>query len=332
MPTCWRGRVENLVSNAIKYSPAGTEVTVSVRAEPGGVAIEVSRPRARAFRPRDLDRIFEKFYRVPRVEDADTPGTGLGPGAGARDRRIARRHRHRDQRGGRRVDVYIANSSRAGSGSAAYMETPMGNLKVASMSKTPHILVADDERSIRLMLETGLTLNGFRVTAGAHRAGSAGPSPGAAVSMPCSAMSTCPMAAGWNWCAALRVEYPNMPIILMTAQGSRRSGGGSGGRAAPAISSASRSRFRPWWTAAPLLDARREADDAARSESRDARPFALRTGGPQRAHGDGLQADRAGGAHRCHRADHGRIGHRQGTGGARHPRFQPRAPRGPSSR
>ena len=28
----------------------------------------------------------------------------------------------------------------------------------------PHILIADDERSIRLMLETGLTLNGFRVT------------------------------------------------------------------------------------------------------------------------------------------------------------------------
>ena len=33
--------VGNLVSNAIKYSPAGTEVTVAVRAEPGGVAIEV---------------------------------------------------------------------------------------------------------------------------------------------------------------------------------------------------------------------------------------------------------------------------------------------------
>src|SRR5438270_752945 len=32
------------------------------------------------------------------------------------------------------------------------------------MSKTPHILVADDERSIRMMLETGLTLNGFQVT------------------------------------------------------------------------------------------------------------------------------------------------------------------------
>ena len=28
--------------------------------------------------PADLGRVFEKFYRVPRVEDAGTPGTGLG--------------------------------------------------------------------------------------------------------------------------------------------------------------------------------------------------------------------------------------------------------------
>ena len=31
-----------------------------------------------AFPKGDLARIFEKFYRVPRVEDAGTPGTGLG--------------------------------------------------------------------------------------------------------------------------------------------------------------------------------------------------------------------------------------------------------------
>jgi PAS domain S-box-containing protein len=69
--------VSNLVSNAIKYSPAGTAVTVSVRAEPAGVCIEVS-DQGPGIPAADLDRIFEKFYRVPRVEDADTPGTGLG--------------------------------------------------------------------------------------------------------------------------------------------------------------------------------------------------------------------------------------------------------------
>src|SRR6266550_4066257 len=34
----------------------------------------------------------------------------------------------------------------------------------ATAMPQPHILIADDERSIRLMLETGLTLNGFHVT------------------------------------------------------------------------------------------------------------------------------------------------------------------------
>jgi two-component system phosphate regulon sensor histidine kinase PhoR len=69
--------VGNLVSNAIKYSPAGTEITVRVRADAGGVAVEVS-DCGPGIPAADLDRIFEKFYRVPRVEDADTPGTGLG--------------------------------------------------------------------------------------------------------------------------------------------------------------------------------------------------------------------------------------------------------------
>ena len=38
----------------------------------------------------DLERIFEKFYRVPRVQDAGTPGTGLGL---ALVREIAELHR-----------------------------------------------------------------------------------------------------------------------------------------------------------------------------------------------------------------------------------------------
>jgi len=69
--------VSNLVSNAIKYSPAGTDVTVSVRAESNGVCVEVA-DQGPGIPAGDLDRIFEKFYRVPRAADADTPGTGLG--------------------------------------------------------------------------------------------------------------------------------------------------------------------------------------------------------------------------------------------------------------
>jgi PAS domain S-box-containing protein len=69
--------VGNLISNAIKYSAPGTEVAVTVCIEPAGVAIEVT-DHGPGIPAADLDRIFEKFYRVPRVEDADTPGTGLG--------------------------------------------------------------------------------------------------------------------------------------------------------------------------------------------------------------------------------------------------------------
>jgi PAS domain S-box-containing protein len=69
--------VENLVSNAIKYSPDGTIVTVSARAEEEYVALEVA-DHGYGIPEADLERVFDKFYRVPRVQDADVPGTGLG--------------------------------------------------------------------------------------------------------------------------------------------------------------------------------------------------------------------------------------------------------------
>ncbi len=69
--------VENLVSNAIKYSPEGTEVSISAVPDREGVAISVA-DQGYGIPESDLSRVFEKFYRVPRVEDADVPGTGLG--------------------------------------------------------------------------------------------------------------------------------------------------------------------------------------------------------------------------------------------------------------
>ena len=69
--------VGNLVSNAIKYSPPRTEVVISARDAAEGVAIEVA-DHGYGIPEASLNRIFEKFYRVPRVEDVDVPGTGLG--------------------------------------------------------------------------------------------------------------------------------------------------------------------------------------------------------------------------------------------------------------
>jgi PAS domain S-box-containing protein len=69
--------VENLVSNAVKYSPKGTAVTVSARAEQDALYIEAA-DQGYGIPEADLSRIFEKFYRVPRVQDAGVPGTGLG--------------------------------------------------------------------------------------------------------------------------------------------------------------------------------------------------------------------------------------------------------------
>jgi PAS domain S-box-containing protein len=69
--------VENLVSNAIKYSPGGTDVTVSASDDDSAVSIQVA-DQGCGIPEASLARIFEKFYRVPRVQDAEVPGTGLG--------------------------------------------------------------------------------------------------------------------------------------------------------------------------------------------------------------------------------------------------------------
>ena len=69
--------ISNLVSNAIKYSPPKTEVIISAKNAANGVSIEVA-DQGYGIPEGSLNRVFEKFYRVPRVEDVDVPGTGLG--------------------------------------------------------------------------------------------------------------------------------------------------------------------------------------------------------------------------------------------------------------
>jgi two-component system, OmpR family, sensor histidine kinase KdpD len=66
----------NLISNAIKYSPAGSVIRVGARAVDDGVAISVS-DSGRGIPAEALGRIFEPYYRVPDAAGA-ARGTGIG--------------------------------------------------------------------------------------------------------------------------------------------------------------------------------------------------------------------------------------------------------------
>ncbi|HEV7860474.1 MAG TPA: CHASE2 domain-containing protein [Pyrinomonadaceae bacterium] len=69
--------VTNLVANAIKYGKPASEIVVELRAERDALRIEVA-DQGHGIPAESQSRIFEKFYRVLRLEDADVSGTGLG--------------------------------------------------------------------------------------------------------------------------------------------------------------------------------------------------------------------------------------------------------------
>jgi two-component system sensor histidine kinase SenX3 len=69
--------VRNLIDNAVRYTPSGGRVEVSVVAEDRHVVLRVADSGA-GIPSRDLDRVFERFYRVDRARSRETGGTGLG--------------------------------------------------------------------------------------------------------------------------------------------------------------------------------------------------------------------------------------------------------------
>lgn len=67
----------NLLDNAVKYSDPGRPVLVSTEAD-GSTASVVIRDQGVGIPSRDLERIFERFYRVDQARSRATGGTGLG--------------------------------------------------------------------------------------------------------------------------------------------------------------------------------------------------------------------------------------------------------------
>jgi two-component system sensor histidine kinase SenX3 len=119
--------IHNLLENAVKYSDDGSSVEVDVQAvaaQPGSTVVEVSiRDHGIGIPARDLERIFERFYRVDRARSRETGGTGLGL---AIVRHVATNHRG---------DVSV--TSLEGEGSTFTLRLPAGPGTVAVRPRTP---------------------------------------------------------------------------------------------------------------------------------------------------------------------------------------------------
>jgi len=123
-----RSAVQNIVGNALKYSPGGATVEVSThfeRSDPARVQIRVA-DRGLGIDAADLPHIFKPFYRGRRAVDAQVRGTGVGLSV---VRHVV------DAHGGT-----IAVDSRVGEGTTVVVELPAGT---GAVQAEPSITPAD---------------------------------------------------------------------------------------------------------------------------------------------------------------------------------------------
>ncbi|GGF22222.1 sensor histidine kinase [Williamsia phyllosphaerae] len=135
--------LNNLIANAIAYSPANSPVSVSRRVIPAGsdpamVAIAVT-DRGIGIAPRDQARVFERFFRVDKARSRATGGTGLGL---AIVKHVAANH-----------DGSITLWSKPGTGSTFTLAIPMSRAGVGEKT-IPAPRFTTDKDSDRRVLET----------------------------------------------------------------------------------------------------------------------------------------------------------------------------------
>jgi len=68
----------NLISNAIKYSPAATSIDIGAEELPNGEVRFWVKDQGPGIAPRHHERIFERFYRIDKARSREMGGTGLG--------------------------------------------------------------------------------------------------------------------------------------------------------------------------------------------------------------------------------------------------------------
>jgi signal transduction histidine kinase/DNA-binding response OmpR family regulator len=123
--------VENLLSNAAKYSPDGSPIRVSITREHETATVRVT-DRGIGIAPADHRRLFRPFSRVQQPGGSRVPGSGLGLYI---CERIVRAH------GGK-----LGLESAVGAGSTFWFSVPL--FGIAAQTRRPAVLVAaSDERT-----------------------------------------------------------------------------------------------------------------------------------------------------------------------------------------
>jgi two-component system phosphate regulon sensor histidine kinase PhoR len=69
--------MDNLLDNAVKYTPPGGRVRMHLFTRDGEAVVEVE-DTGIGIDPRHGERVFERFYRVDKARSRDLGGTGLG--------------------------------------------------------------------------------------------------------------------------------------------------------------------------------------------------------------------------------------------------------------
>ena len=123
-PTRLAQVLDNLVSNALKFTPAGGRVDVRLSAHDGVAVLEVE-DTGLGLAEDEQDQLFERFFRSSRASENAIPGTGLGL---AIAKAIVERH------GGR-----IALESELNAGTTVRVELP---LSLPEQRRSPHELAA----------------------------------------------------------------------------------------------------------------------------------------------------------------------------------------------
>ncbi|WP_416143605.1 ATP-binding protein [Planococcus koreensis] len=143
----------NLIGNAIKFSPQGGNVTISLKNDFKNLHVTIQ-DQGIGIPAEDIPKLFSKFQRIDNSSRRKIGGTGLGL---AICQEIILKH-----------DGHIWIDSQEGLGTAIHFELPLLAETVEytaheGAEENPPVMIVEDDMSLALLLSEELKLNGFKV-------------------------------------------------------------------------------------------------------------------------------------------------------------------------